>query len=590
LEFYDISLEKKILDEISAERAFEDIKAICEIGEKIAGSAEETKFVEYMSKRLDEIGIEYDVYTFKGYVSTPIEAKLKILSPVEKEIPCQVYAQSASTPPEGIEGELVYVGSGGIDDYKGKEVEGKITLAELSYSPPRPEKVRIAQEKGAIAQIQINWGLAERKLLPRGTVKSIWGNPTPDDIPRITKIPAVGITKADGMFLKELIEKEGKVKVWLMTKAWRGFRDIHDIVAYVKGSKEPEKFIIVNGHFDCWGPGATDNAVGNAALLEFARVFMKYKDHLRRSIRLAWWSGHESGIMDGSTWYIDNFWDDINKNCVGWLNIDSIGMKGTDKFWAMATEGVHDVVAKTIRDVDGTEPIDVHRLIKVGDASALGVGVPHLMTFTAFPREEVIKEVGRYTPIYLGWWYHGPEDSIDKIDLRAYERGLKVYAALSLRFANSLILPYKFSEATGKIVNYVKEMKELSKDVVDLSRVEHNARVFDEKVRKFEEEVREKLGKTATEEELEAYAKEINVTLMKLSRYIIPLMYTYDAGRYGQDPYGLTYLGYTVPNLSIIKDLVEVPRDTDEFYMYLTKTVRKINLVADWLEEASKLI
>ncbi|RSN73394.1 M28 family peptidase [Candidatus Methanodesulfokora washburnensis] len=588
MKFYDISLERKILDEISVDRAFEDIKAICEIGEKIAGSSEEGRFVEYISRRLNEAGVEHDIYTFKGYVSMPIEAKLKIIYPIEKEIPCQVYAQSACTPPEGIEGEIVYVGSGGIDDYKGRDVKGKITLAELSYSPPRPEKVRIAQEKGAIAQIQINWGLIERKLLPRGTVKSIWGNPTPDDIPRITRIPAVGITKADGAFLKDLIEKEGKVKVWLMTKTWRGFKDIHDIIAYVKGSKASEKFIILNGHFDCWGPGATDNAVGNAALLEFARVFTKYRDYLRRSIRLAWWSGHESGIMDGSTWYVDNFWDDINKNCVGWLNIDSTGMKGSERFWAMATEGLHEFIAKTITDVDGMEPVEVHRLIKVGDASALGVGVPHLMTFTAFPREEIIREVGRYTPIYLGWWYHGPEDSIDKIDLKAYERSLKVYAALSLRFVNLPILPYKFSEATEKIVNYVKEIKKLSGGIVNLNRIEHNAIELNEKVKKFEERVREKIDKATTVEDLEM--EEINNVLMKLSRYIVPLMYTYDAGRYGQDPYGLTHLEYTVPNLSIIEELTKIPRDTDEFYMYLTKAVRKINLVSDQLEEASKII
>ncbi|GEM_PF-4207783 len=45
-----------------------------------------------------------------------------------------------------------------------------------------------------------------------------------------------------------------------------------------------------------------------------------------------------------------------------------------------------------------------------------------------------------------------------------------------------------------------------------------------------------------------------------------------------------------IPNLSIIEDIVEIPRDSDEFYMYLTKMVRKVNLVADWLEEASKYI
>ena len=46
--------------------------------------------------------------------------------------------------PEGISGELVYVGAGALADFEGKDVRGKIVLTELSYSPARHEKQRIA--------------------------------------------------------------------------------------------------------------------------------------------------------------------------------------------------------------------------------------------------------------------------------------------------------------------------------------------------------------------------------------------------------------------------------------------------------------
>ncbi|MEM3981052.1 MAG: M28 family peptidase, partial [Ignisphaera sp.] len=322
------TLEDRILKEISMDEIYQHIKFIVEIGQKIAGSNEEKKFVNYVTEILKKYGVEFKVYEFEGYVSEPIEATLRITYPEEKEIPCSPYAHGASTPPEGIEGELVYVGSGGLEDYRGKDVKGKVTLAELSYAPPRPEKVRIAQEMGAIAQIQINWGLMEKRLLPMGTVKSIWGNPTPEDVQRITRIAAVGVTKSDGAYLKELLKRSNKVKVWLKTQVWKGFRSLHDIIAEVPGKEEPNRFVLVNGHYDCWGPGATDNAVGNATMLELARVFNLHKNELRRGVKFAWWSGHESGIMVGSTWYVDNFWDELNKGCIAWLNIDSIGMRG----------------------------------------------------------------------------------------------------------------------------------------------------------------------------------------------------------------------------------------------------------------------
>ena len=51
--------------------------------------------------------------------------------------------------PEGLTGELVYVGSGAAADFEGKDVRGKIVLTELSYSPARHEKQRIAGHAAA---------------------------------------------------------------------------------------------------------------------------------------------------------------------------------------------------------------------------------------------------------------------------------------------------------------------------------------------------------------------------------------------------------------------------------------------------------
>lgn len=51
-----------------------------------------------------------------------------------------------STPPEGQEFEVVYLGSGGEEDYAGKDVAGKAVLVEVSYAPATPEKAMLASE------------------------------------------------------------------------------------------------------------------------------------------------------------------------------------------------------------------------------------------------------------------------------------------------------------------------------------------------------------------------------------------------------------------------------------------------------------
>ena len=91
------------------------------------------------------------------------------------------------------------MGSGNFADYDGKGVAGMITLSELSFSPGRHEKQRIAALMGSTAQIMRNWGHAENASLPLGSVKPAWGNPTPETIKtEMPVIPCIGISRIDG--------------------------------------------------------------------------------------------------------------------------------------------------------------------------------------------------------------------------------------------------------------------------------------------------------------------------------------------------------------------------------------------------------
>ena len=65
---------------------------------------------------------------------------------------------------------------------------------------------------------------------------------------------------------------------------------------------------------DSWGGGVTCNATGNFAVLEVARVLAKYRPELKRSVRLGWWSCHETGTMVGSSWFVNHYWDDLDRN------------------------------------------------------------------------------------------------------------------------------------------------------------------------------------------------------------------------------------------------------------------------------------
>ena len=59
-----------------------------------------------------------------------------------------------------------------------------------------------------------------------------------------------------------------------------GWRPIQITTGEIKAPGSDD-FVVVGGHQDSWqGPQATDNAAGNACILELARVFQQHRDKL----------------------------------------------------------------------------------------------------------------------------------------------------------------------------------------------------------------------------------------------------------------------------------------------------------------------
>jgi hypothetical protein len=81
--------------------------------------------------------------------------------------------------------------------------------------------------------------------------------------------------------------------------------DSFNIVAEIPGSDRADEIVMLGAHFDSWhsGSGATDNAAGSAATMEAVRILRASGVRLRRTVRLALWTGEEQGLL-GSREYV----------------------------------------------------------------------------------------------------------------------------------------------------------------------------------------------------------------------------------------------------------------------------------------------
>jgi hypothetical protein len=79
-----------------------------------------------------------------------------------------------------------------------------------------------------------------------------------------------------------------------------------NVVAEIPGTDKADELVMLGAHFDSWhsGTGATDNAAGSAVMMEAMRILKTAGLRLRRTVRVALWTGEEQGLL-GSRAYVD---------------------------------------------------------------------------------------------------------------------------------------------------------------------------------------------------------------------------------------------------------------------------------------------
>ncbi|MDR7521308.1 MAG: M28 family peptidase [Armatimonadota bacterium] len=554
-----------------------------------AGSPDERAAVDYIAETLRADGVEVTIHEFRGFVSLPRDASLDVLTPDPMSIPCRPRSFGANTPPGGLEGELVFAGSleedrstmifartGDDRDYDGIDARGKIVLGTAGG----PDGVKRASDHGAIAYIHM-WPSGE-DAIHEMIVTSIWGTPTPESIGRLPRIPALSIKKADGQRLRTMMAR-GPVRVRIHARAETGWRTLPLAVADIRGA-EPE-FLLVGAHIDSWYEGVTDNATGDACLLEMARVLHTQRGRLRRGVRFAWWPGHSHGRYAGSTWYADHAFDDLRRYALGYLNIDSPGVRETAIFDCRYNMGeVEDLMKRTVPEVTGQSP-NIRRPFKAGDQSFWGIGLPSLGAFRMLPLDH--PERATVGGSGAGWWWHTPADTLERADPAILASDTQLYLTIAARVVMPPVLPFNFVPTARDFSTLLVELREAAGGGgVSLDDLVGRAQRFEELAERLER-ARAALADAAGERKPGRRASQqiarLNRGLMALSRMLNPVLYTVE-GPYDHDPALQVPM---LPGLQGVRRLAALDPDSDEYGFLRTRLVRERNRVADALASAA---
>ncbi|WP_266172016.1 transferrin receptor-like dimerization domain-containing protein [Dyella subtropica] len=453
---------------------------------------------------------------------------------------------------------LVYVNYGMPDDYKelarrGIDVRGKIVIARYGDGW-RGLKPKLAQEHGAIGCLIYSDprddGYAQGDTYPeggwrpadavqRGSVADMQqypGDPltpgigsTPDakrlalkDAKSILKIPVLPISYADATPLLQSLTGPVAPSGWrgslpltyhvgpssapvhLTVQSDWGQKPIYDVIATLKGSTEPDQWIVRGNHHDGWVFGAWDPLSGNVALMAEAKAIgALYKEGWRpkRTLVYASWDGEEPGLL-GSTEWAETHATELQQKAVLYLNSDTNGRgllnaEGSHSLQHLVNQvagGVIDPETKvSVRErmraralVDGFGKEAKPETNEIAKVAAQGGDVPIGALGSGSDYSAFLEHLGIASlDVSFGGEddnagiYHSRYDSFDhyvRFGDTTFEYGValsKVAGHIVLRTADANVVPLRFSDFSDTLDRYVGEVHKLVDDTRKATQQQH---------------------------------------------------------------------------------------------------------------------
>ncbi|RCV40530.1 hypothetical protein SETIT_9G061800v2 [Setaria italica] len=498
-----------------------DLRALT-AGPHLAGTADAAGPAAHVLGRLRAAGLQTLTREYSPLLSYPGNASLALLRPdgsllarLSLDEPADevrprrlVPPYHAYAPSGGAVAEAVYVNLGREEDYAALErigvgVRGRVAVARRGGGY-RGGVVARAAEKGAVAVLIAGRpdGGVERGVVLLGGP----GDPlTPgwaatgraerlgfDDeavkrrFPKIPSMPVSAETAVEiirslggpaipadwqeaGLGVDAGGVGPGPTLVNFTYQEDRKFETIQDIFGVIKGSEEPDRYVILGNHRDAWTYGAVDPNSGTASLLDIARrlgIMLQSGWKPRRSIILCSWDAEEFGMIGSTEWVEENL-ADLHSKAVAYLNVDC-AVQGVG-FFAGSTPQLDKLLVDVTRQVKDPDVMGkmVHDTWNEMDG---GISIERLARtdsdFAPFLHHAGIPSVD----LYYGKEFPGYHTALDsynwmeKFGDPLFLRHLaitEIWGLLALRLADDPVLPFDYQVYASQLQEHTNALSAL---------------------------------------------------------------------------------------------------------------------------------
>jgi Iap family predicted aminopeptidase len=418
-----------------------------ELGFRLPGTDSGRRSADLIAAEMAQLGLKevrqepFQVHgwDFKG-------AQLVLNGPSPQMFTASSFAAAPGTPAQGLTAPLIDVGSGTISDYIGRDVRGKVAFVQVDFDklPWIGSIAHEAELQGAVGVVMVFLNTIAQHESGRA-LSSQDGNLR-------QTIPVLHLCRQDGEHVAALLKK-GLVEATLHCQAEnRPQATGYNVIGLIPGAVYPDRYILIQAHYDSWFYGYWDNIIGLAGILAIAKALLESEYRPRHTLLFASPDAEEFGAPN---------------TAYGWL-YGCQRMIENHPEWRERMRCAFNIDTLAHRWQRGIQFIGTAEMLAFMRKVTAGYRVAH------FPRPEVAvsEQITPWTEVYNYVYfgiptvqprfktdndkvrttvYHTQLDDPSLVDLEGAAEILRLYGAMLIHLDQQPVAPYDFRERAQSI-------------------------------------------------------------------------------------------------------------------------------------------
>jgi carboxypeptidase Q len=397
-----------------------------EVGPRMAGTPAEKRARDWAEKKFKSLGFKnVRVETFKMKTWERVQESARIVRPFPQNMRVTALGRSVSTPPQGVEGEVVrFATFQDLQKAPLKGFQGKVIFVDEPMTRTKDGRgygkavlkrygtALEAGQRGAVAALIRSVGTDHHRFPHTGSMRYKEG---------IKKVPIGALSAPDADQLQRAM-KRGPVSVSLNIQGRERDAVVSgNVIAEVPG--ETDDIVLIGAHLDSWdlGTGAVDDGAGVGIVMAAAYKILKTKKKPRRTIRVVLFGAEEMGLL-GAKYYVEKYASEMQKHFLA-----SESDFGAGQVWRLDTLLRKEHLSFQDQFLTILKPINIHK----GNNEAQGG--PDMIPFLekGVPVFSLQQDGTDYFDVH-----HTEDDTFDKISKKSIQQNVAAWAAMTWMGAN----------------------------------------------------------------------------------------------------------------------------------------------------------